>query len=101
MYQYYRDRTKESNTRLQEVKHEKDQKDIKKAFRERKREQAKEPLDSEVIGEGDDEDDDSDYEVPSLEENVNVYPDEMPETIERKTDISDIGEMKGRWKFRN
>ena len=98
MYQYYRDRTKESNTRMQEVKHEKDQKDIKKAFRERKKDQAKEPLDSEVISDGES---DSDFEVPSIEENVNVYPDEMPESIERKSDISDISEIKGSWKFRN
>ena len=83
---------------MQEVKHEKDQKDIKKAFRERKKDQAKEPLDSEVISDGDS---DTDYEIPSLAENVNVYPDEMPESIERKSDISDIGEIKGRWKFRN
>ena len=83
---------------MQEVKHEKDQKDIKKAFRDRKKDQAKEPLDSEVISDGDS---DTDYEVPSLDENVNVYPDEMPESIERKSDISDIGEIKGRWKFRN
>ena len=48
-----------------------------------------------------DGDSDTDYEVPSLDENVNVYPDEMPESIERKSDISDIGEIKGRWKFRN
>ena len=83
---------------MQEVKHEKDQKDIKKAFRERKKDQAKEPLDSEVISDGDS---DTDNEIPSLDENVNVYPDEMPESIERKSDISDIGEIKGRWKFRN
>ena len=48
-----------------------------------------------------DGDSDTDNEIPSLDENVNVYPDEMPESIERKSDISDIGEIKGRWKFRN
>ena len=98
MYQYYRDRTKQSNTLMSEAKQEKVSHDMKKAFRDRKKNKTEE-LDSELHSD-DDSDGDGD-ELPSLNENVNVYPDSMPEIIERSEDNSDIGERKGSWRFRD
>ena len=77
-----------------EAKQEKQAHDTKKAFRDSKKNKAKQ-LDSEV------QSDDSDFEFPSLEENLNVYPDTMPETMESTEKRSDLGQVKGSWKFRD